>query len=292
MPIHFPAKAAPPLLACLMLCFPVCTGSALGDYYQELTARNPVHYWRLGEQSGRAAADAVGQADGSYRRGVQKGQAGAIARTTDTAVSFNGRRSYVEIPHQADMLLDEGTVQLWFRDTGRVCDAALLSKDSFGYDDGGHLTVHIRNGKLNVRLQSAHETHSLRSAAIEADTWYNAVFTFGDEGMKLYMNGELADSNGYAGGLGPSSGGGGNAEPLVLGADSRLSRNESAGPLVGHFSGLMDEVAIFDHALSAADTASLYRSGVTGMPEPGTLALVGLGGVGLVLRRHRRTRRV
>ena len=52
----------------------------------------------------------------------------------------------------------------------------------------------------------------------------------------------------------------------------------------GTFNGDMDEVAIFDYALSAANAAALYEAAI---PEPATLSLLALGGVAALLRKRR-----
>ena len=75
-------------------------------------------------------------------------------------------------------------------------------------------------------------------------------------------------------GLGTTSGGAGNYEPLVFGANSWNSGNWVSSPLKEYFSGLLDEVAIFDRALTDREIGHLYRAAI---PEPGTLALLFIG---------------
>lgn len=45
------------------------------------------------------------------------------------------------------------------------------------------------------------------------------------------------------------------------------------------FSGLIDDVFVYDQALTAGQIASIRANGVTAVPEPGSLALAGLGGM-------------
>ncbi|MBL8491861.1 MAG: PEP-CTERM sorting domain-containing protein [Rhodocyclaceae bacterium] len=60
------------------------------------------------------------------------------------------------------------------------------------------------------------------------------------------------------------------------------------GALIGAFTGQIDEVRVYDSALSAGEVARIYAS-VTAVPEPETYAtmLAGLGVLGALARRRR-----
>lgn len=77
--------------------------------------------------------------------------------------------------------------------------------------------------------------------------------------MKLFVNGQLEDTHEYAGGLGTNSGGNGNYEPIVLGANSWDSNNFSATPLCDYFKGYIDDVRIYDMSFEAIQASQLYN---------------------------------
>ena len=259
------------------------TAPAQGDYAGLVESYNPTAYWRLGEDSGSVAFDQVGTLDGTYHGGVGLNEAGAVEG--DSAAHFWARGpGYVEIPHSDDLLLDSGTITFWFKDTGSIRMSGLLSKDSSGYDTGGHLTVYTEPQGLSVRLQSTNASYFVQSDPFLLDQWYRVAFTFGSGGMDLYLDGLLVDSNDYAGGMSSTSGGAGNFEPLVLGANSWGSGNRQAEPLQNYYSGLLDEVAIFDYALTPDEVQQLHGPAV---PDSPTFALLVLGTLFLVLRDRR-----
>ena len=181
--------------------------------------------------------------------------------TTATRPRFSrGNNDYIEVAHDDAYLLDNGSIQLWFNADDLAQDQALFSKDSTGYDTGGHLNLMLTtSGRLNLRLQSANGDQELYSASgsVSAGQWHHVVVTFGDAGMQLYLDGSLVDSDAYTGGLGTTSGGSGNYEPIAIGANTYGSGDLTITPLVEFFDGRIDEVAIFGSQLSQADVQRL-----------------------------------
>ena len=268
----------------------VLTTPAYAAYIDLVSDLQPTSTWRLGETSGAVAVDAVQGIDGAYHN-TSLGAGGAIVGDLDTGIGFRAN-GYVDIPHDDSFLMDSGTVMLWFKDTGTIRTAGLFSKDSMNYDTGGHLTMMTTTSGVEVRLQSTNSSRFVRTDPFGLDEWHHVAFTFGSEGMKLYMDGALVDSESYYGGLGATSGGVGNFEPIVLGASARHSGDRRASPLRDFYSGCLDEVAIFDHALSGEQIAQVHRVGVgseTHVPEPGAAAMIFCGASLIACRRRRRT---
>ncbi len=201
-----------------------------------------------------AALDQKAGNDGSYT-GASAGADGVSA----TAAEFDGSDDYIEIPHAAAYLVDDGAVSLWFKTDQANATQGLFSKDSQGYDTGGHLHLFTEGSRVKARLQSTGASYTLQSGTIQNNTWYHAVVTFGANGFKLYLNGQLVGSNPYAGGLGTSSGGTGNHEPIVLGANAWNSGNLVATPLEHFFSGFIDDVRFYQGALSAIQVDRLFQ---------------------------------
>ncbi len=262
---------------------PVATDDP-GKFNALITSLSPLSYWRLGETSGPTAADESGLNNGSYS-GVTLGQADALAGDTDTAARFDGTGDYVEIAHDAAYLLGNGTVQLWFNaDTPADGDLQhLFSKDSNGNDTGGHLSIYLDgSGKLSVRLQSASSSYYLSStSAVSGNAWHHTAVSFGTEGMQLYLDGVLIDTDAYTGGLGTTSGGAGNFEPIAIGAGTQNSGNLVVTPVSQLFTGLIDEVAIIGNQLSAETIQDLFAAGLQNYTtdENGTLNVSSAVGV-------------
>lgn len=169
--------------------------------------------------------------------------------------AFTGEGSELVLPHETAFELADGTLEMTFTPDTVAGRQALFSKDSWGYDDGGHLTVLLYNGNLNARLQSDSESFLVRAPdSITAGGEHHLAVRFGDDGLKLYLNGALIDSNDYTGGLT------GNTEPIVLGAGQRRSGDGVAEPLEDFFTGTISDVALYEETPSGDGDGFLLLS--------------------------------
>ena len=135
---------------------------------------DPVSRWTLDETSGTQAADAAGGRHGTYGGGVALGAEGQI----NGAAEFDGNDGFVEIPHHDDFLVDEGAISAWFYVDAVSGSQELFSKDSSGFDTGGHVRLFVEGSALQARLQSTDATHTLDSGSgLSAATWHHALLT-------------------------------------------------------------------------------------------------------------------
>lgn len=234
----------------------------------------PLARWALDDTDGSTASDSVGNHDGSVFGGTVVSQSGA----NGTAYFFDGSDDHVEVSHHNDFLLDEGSVSFWFNAEAMSGTQALISKDSNGYDNGGHLHVYLEGSTLKVRFQSTSQSYTIMSpSGLSADTWYHGVFTFGNDGMRLYLDGVEADNDAYTGGMATTSGGTGNYEPMIFGAGTWSSGNLTKSSLNQHYEGKLDQVALFDEQLSASLVQAMYQSEASNEePEGETPSLIAL----------------
>jgi hypothetical protein len=172
--------------------------------------------------------------------------------------------------------LAEGSIQLWFNTRNANDKQTLFSKDDQGRNMG--LEIGLHHGDLQVRLETAAgkfviDTH--RSAfdnLIRSRTWYQLTFTFGNGGMKLYLNGVLVGSNGYTGGLAE------NSDPIVIGGSGEETRDGTTDlsklKITDPFDGHIDEVAVFAAALTPEQIAQSRQRGAMGVIDPDDLGTI------------------
>ncbi len=168
--------------------------------------------------------------------------------------TFSGERGdYLEVDHSANLELANGTIAMNFSldSTGGV--NALLSKDASGYAEGGHLTAYVYNGKLTVRMQSdqASEWMTVRDRTINEGENHHLAISFGDEGLKLFLDGEMvAEDQSFTTGLED------NLESLVIGANG-WSRTENSNRAYWELDGSISNVLVYSEQLDGDQIAAL-----------------------------------
>lgn len=233
-------------------------------YHDAVTDLGPVSYWRLGESEGTEAFDEMEVQHGEYINGVSLGAPSPFR--CDRVADFDGANDHVWVPHHDAYHARNGTVTLWFHADDVTKAQGLVSKDAVGRGTGGHFSVWVIGGRARARLQDTQNSFQIESASILlSNEWYHVAFVFGEQGMRLYVNGQLVASDTYDGGTDESSGGLGNFEPMAFGV-SLADMMATGAPRRDPFAGLIDEVAFFDRALSPVEIRVLYRAGSVDLP--------------------------
>jgi Ca2+-binding RTX toxin-like protein len=250
--------------------------ATLRTYNATVGSFSPLLHLRLNEASGTTAFDSADDLDGEYRGGFTLRADGPIG---NGAVGLDGSTGYVFVPHQDQLLLSSGSFELWFTADEVSGDHTLFAKNSAGFGTGGQIAGLIRDGKAFVALGDLTTNYLVvgddpDDAKVQAGVSAHMVFTFGPQGMELYLNGQLVDTNPYTGGLELGTPGTGNLEPLVLGTENGTNAPgtpiDQPGDLIRFFDGTIDEFVIYDQALSQAQVQRLFQAGEQGLQLAGT----------------------
>ncbi|MEM8788072.1 MAG: G8 domain-containing protein [Pseudomonadota bacterium] len=184
---------------------------------------------------------------------------GAGVPLIDAPTMFSGDDALV-IEHIDAFATETGTASLSFRPDGLDGVQTLLSKDSKGFDQGGHLSVSIRDGALEVRAQTDTASLTLTGGAVSVQAVNDLTLSWADDMLTVTLNGaEIGVIEGWTGGL--SS----NLEPIVLGASQASSGDGVANRLNAFFEGEIS-AARFDTAVEVATDP------LPAAPDPGAAA--------------------
>jgi hypothetical protein len=180
------------------------------------------------------------------------------------AFSFDGLNDVVQIPSSPSLSFASNapmTVELWAYRTGSAGTMHLIGKRN-GCGAGGPPEVNYQmalNMPLGQGLSFGPGNGILAASGLDMpmNTWTHLVGTFDGSNLRLYVNGSLVAT--HAGTLGFQ-----NADPLLIGGSGDCPK----------FAGLIDEVSIYDRALTASEIVSIYTAGGAGKcrltPSPRT----------------------
>jgi hypothetical protein len=169
----------------------------------------------------------------------------------NSAYSFNGSGNYIEIPNSASLeshaTTQAYTQMCWMKITGMPAGfAPLIAKSNAAgstfmyrmYADANNLTQTVNGYGIS--------TDRSASFTFSNNVWYQVATTYDGANMKFYVNGNLIGTSAIAVSINA------NSLPLVLGADFPGSAE--------YFQGAMDEVKIYNTALSPTQIQQEYTS--------------------------------
>ena len=200
-------------------------------------ANNKVSSWQ--DQSGKAN-NAV-QSNAAFQPVFVPAAAGG-----KPAISFDGTASYLEAADSPTLnpSTQTITVAVWFKlsSDGVVNCSNLYGKENLYEASAG-------GGYCTYAMQPYWAWSGDTSFPVSVGQWYQAVVVYDGAKQYLYANGALVYSRAQTGDIGSDT------NALRIGA-----RGAPADASM-FFPGLIDEFIIWNHALSADEVASLYKTG-------------------------------
>lgn len=229
---------------------------------------SPVAYWRLSESSGTVASDISGNGyHGTYGGGITLGAAGALTNDSDTVPSFDGANDRVQIADGNAFTFGTSTfsISAWvrFNNIAGANERILVGKMEYvgnqrewalvkcGTNVDSHcLTPNTLTFMASSSLSDGLQLSSISSSTIVASaTWYHVVATSNAGAATIYLNGVSNASGTIAATMANGT------APVYLGMMFDPAN-------IGALSGNLDEVAIFNTALTPAQVTALYQSGL------------------------------
>jgi len=215
---------------------------------------NLVSEWKLDETSGTTFYDTWGS-----NNGTNNGAGFETDCISGGCASFNGASDYVLLPQVLNNTLNSNlwSFSLWIKGSGRIlhtCDTA-SDVGSPSTDDRVLLSFGISNIAIGTMIAYTPDWSSIQS-----DTWYYATYVQEDTNtLKLYVNGFLLDTITVAGSIAISP------QQVILGA----LRNPA---IEQYFNGSIDEVQIYNAAISGAQIKQTYLSGLNSLYSKGLIS--------------------
>ncbi len=221
------------------------SGADAGAYANAVLADGPIAYWRLGDSTKPTAKDATGRHDSVYERAAMLGVPGALAGDPDTAISTDGTTPVLTLlssdfafsgnaPFSLELWLSPATIDNGFRFV--FMREELSPRNGYGvyvHSDEGIAFERVRDGLFNVT-----------NGPIPANVWSHVAFAYDGAMGFTYIDGAEIQRAKF---------------PVALSASS-VALTVGFGGGVG-FIGALDEIAIYDKALSAERVLAHVRAG-------------------------------
>ncbi len=217
-----------------------------------------ISYWKFEEGSGTTAQDSAGGNNGTLNNGLvwTAGQVGG-------ALSFDGVNNYV---HVSDSNLwafgvDNFTIDLWANfNTVKSGNVDQLPNVFIGQDEGGGTTnkwvFFLGGGGLSFHINGP-SVGSVFLGPIPFSPllgqWYHLAVTRDGSTYRFYVDGTV---------IGPVT-----DVRAVPNANALLTIGQAEG--LGFFDGRLDEVAIYNRALTASEIQQHYQNGLSGFGYEG-----------------------
>ena len=240
---------------------PVTVNSGGVSNYSDAVLGTPglVHYWRLGETRGTTFADSVGTSPATdQRRRRPSASPGGVADDPDTAAPLRRRQRRRRAPRSTSPAPTQITVEFWLKWTPTPTTTAWRwsSRHNFNDNAGGFLidpNAPQLGGTFGVGIGSGASRNTAFFARPTAGAWHHYAFVLDTSGAGRAADHPLRRRPSRS--PTPSS----TAAPAPAPSPTRRSTSCRA-PASGLFgAGDLDEVAIYDRALSAAHDRRALR---------------------------------
>jgi len=221
-----------------------------------------ISYWKFEEGNGDIAHDSVNGHDGTLN-GNPQWTTGIVGG----ALSFDGAGDVVKIPYSNDWNTgNELTVEAWINLDRHTYWGAIVSRD--GYACGGHpwymgwvLEIYYSQlpTKITFRVASGVDPNVIQTYApippspdIIYGEWYHAVGVDDGSSIRLYINGQEVGS------------GTSRSDPVNPSDQYGITIGSDTGCWGFDLDGKIDEVAIYNRALTPAEIQQHYQNGLEG----------------------------
>ncbi|MGG7465877.1 PKD domain-containing protein [Plantibacter sp. YIM 135347] len=224
---------------------------------------DPTLYWRLNDASGSTAVDAgPNENPGTYTGNVTKGATGALSGNPDKAAAFapvnnNGNWTEAGVASTKTFTDPEAySVELWFQTTthngGKLIGfGAQPTGTSSSYDRHVYLE---NDGRLTFGTYTGQTNTITTPNAYNDGAWHQVVASQSSDGLKLYVDGALVGTNATT-------------QAQNYTGYWRIGGDTTWGGTAPFYTGKLDEVAVYDKALTPAQVNQHYVIGSGNVPN-------------------------
>jgi hypothetical protein len=230
---------------------------------QSVCAQPPqglISWWAAEED----ATDIVGSNHGTLENGANFG-AGKVGK----AFQFDGVNDFVKVPYAANLSTwTQLSIEFWMKgDVANAmnnCCQGLVGTDfykleGFDYDRGLAFVFSMNGGSTYVGAGTLWGAAYPSGFGLTPGQWHHVAGTSDGALLKLYVDGQLRSAMVQLNSISPML----TSSFLAFGSEDGDSYNAS-GTANRYFHGLIDEVSIYNRALSSEEISAIFAAGESG----------------------------
>ena len=209
--------------------------------------------WHFDEGSGTTACDTSGNDNDGTINGATWVNDGKFGK----ALSFDGADDYVEVKDSDSLDITNAiTIMAWVKLDSLDKEQQIVRKSRDDTGEAYEIFINDTNRVFfGIRDSSGTEEYVYPTDTLTTGTWYHIVGTYDKQNLKLYLNGNEIGSEPSTITIDVSS------RNLIIGCGDKGTR---------YFHGTIDEVRIYNRALSEGEISDLYNNyGYTTENYPG-----------------------
>jgi len=215
----------------------ISRAQATGTISNDDGAAGLIAAYGFNEASGTTVTDS----SGNNLTGTISGATRTTVSRSGQALSFDGVNDWVTVNDAAVLDVTRVTIEAWVRPTTLSGWRSVVMKESptglayalYAYDNAPRPAGYVSIGGIDREV--------LGTAAPALNAWTHLAITYDGANMRIYVNGVQAASRAQTGNIAVT------ASPLRIGGN---------GPWGEYFAGQIDDVRIYNRALTAAEITS------------------------------------
>src|SRR3989339_1824619 len=203
------------------------------------SANSPIGEWRFEEGTGTTAADT----SGGNNNGILVNSPTWLNGKVGKALQFDGLNTYVTISDSNVLDLTTGiSIEAWVKTDVITTDGGPTRRV---LDKGVYVLAASDQAYFKVVIGGANKGVGKAWTSADVNSWHHLIGTYDGATVKLYQDGTLAGQTSATGNIDV------NGNPLIIG-------RQGTSP-AGRFDGVIDEVKIYNRALTDAEVLEHYQ---------------------------------
>jgi len=192
---------------------------------------------------------------GNSNNGVNNGAVLTTDRfsSSNSAYQFNGANSYINVPSLSNLIYTPISISLWVNFSSLCsplssnCWQVLIGRDAAFNTSQGSLVLHNHqpNNLINKLIYHTGGGADITTITPTTNSWNHLVFIYENSTTKWFVNGVLTYSAAFA-----------------YNSNANIPFNIGSGGNRFYFNGILDDIGIWNRALSSCEIQQLYTASI------------------------------